>query len=172
MRAPLPGLRAVSFRMKTALSDVQHPIIAGESIRFLVLQTIPVSMEPAMNTVAGSQADMKRTVMEIIADLPQDILKWMVQEWLQLKDIARMDSAACCRLHRQGLLFRLYNDTVRFYQYNRKYSYALETWVLGKLPVTCQSISFIMLCTPHEKNSTLPHWIYQELVGARTGYCS
>jgi hypothetical protein len=75
--------------------------------------------------------------MKIVTNIPPDVLRDVVVEWLHLKDIARLDSAVCCHVARATFLQQLYGNTHRYYQYNR-YSDGLEDWVTLKLPLECQ----------------------------------
>jgi hypothetical protein len=87
---------------------------------------------------AFDRFDWKHAVaMKVIANIPPDVLRDVVVEWLHLKDIARLDSAVCCHGARATFLQRLYGNRHRYYQYNR-YSDGLEDWVTLKLPLECQ----------------------------------
>jgi hypothetical protein len=76
--------------------------------------------------------------MDVIVNLPPDVLRSVVVDWLHLEDITRLDSAACGRAFRGELLRQLYTNSNLYYRYRNKYSEALVSWTAMKLPLLCQ----------------------------------
>jgi hypothetical protein len=76
-------------------------------------------------------------VMKIITNIPPDVLRGVVVDWLRLENISRLDSAVCCHDLRGPFLQQLYEHTHRYYRY-KNYSDGLMNWTMTKLPPECQ----------------------------------
>jgi hypothetical protein len=71
--------------------------------------------------------------MKVLANLPPDVFRVVVVDWLHLEDIARVDSAVCCRALRTSVLVQLYAIDHSFCRFKKQYSSALEKWIVKKL---------------------------------------
>jgi hypothetical protein len=76
--------------------------------------------------------------MKGLTNLPPDVFRIVVVDWLHLEDIARLDSAVCCRTLRVNFLVQLYAVDHNFCRFKIHYCNALENWIVKKLHCECQ----------------------------------
>jgi hypothetical protein len=94
--------------------------------------------------------------MKVLANLPSDVFRMVVVEWLHLEDIARLDSAVCCRTLRVNFLVQLYAVDHSFCRFKIQYCNALETWIVKKLPCVSQVPLFLKVIRHLQHRIELP----------------
>jgi hypothetical protein len=76
--------------------------------------------------------------MDVIVNLPPDVLRVVVVDWLYMEDVAHLDSAACHHTFRDELLRQLYANSNLYTQYRKEYSKVLRNWAAVRLPLMSQ----------------------------------
>jgi hypothetical protein len=98
--------------------------------------------------------------MDVIVNLPPDVLRVVVVEWLHMEDVAHLDSAVCHHTFRGELLRQLYASNNLYSQHRKEYSKALSNWTAMRLSLISQVHSLDEVIKPLQETNAF----YEQLL--------